>query len=134
MMVRLAYLRQVMPFERFKAWQLAHGLTLAVHEVSEDWPARERYGLVAQTRRAAVSIAANIAEGTAKRGASEFGRYLDIALGSLFELTYLLRLCLDLKYLSADQWSTLEIMRSETSKVLWGLYHKVRRNRSNVTT
>jgi len=80
----------MLPFERFKAWQLAHRLTLAVYGASESWPIRERYGLTSQARRAAVSVAANIAEGMAKRGVREFGRHLDMALGSLAELTYLL--------------------------------------------
>jgi four helix bundle protein len=110
------------PFERFRAWQLAHRLTLAVYDVSGSWPSAERYGLVAQVRRAAVSVAANIAEGMAKRGSREFGRHVDIALGSLAELTYLLRLSLDLKYMKADQYSTLESTRAEAGKVLWGLY------------
>jgi four helix bundle protein len=114
------------PFERFRAWQLAHRLTLAVYDVSGSWPSAERYGLVAQVRRAAVSVAANIAEGMAKRGSREFGRHVDIALGSLAELTYLLRLSLDLKYMKADQYSTLESTRAEAGKVLWGLYSRVR--------
>jgi four helix bundle protein len=114
------------PFERFRAWQLAHRLTLAVYDVSGSWPSAEGYGLVAQVRRAAVSVAANIAEGMAKRGSREFGRHLDIALRSLAELTYLLRLSLDLKYMKADQYSTLESTRAEAGKVLWGLYSRVR--------
>ena len=116
----------MLPFERFKAWQLAHRLTPAVYDVSESWPVRERYGLVAQARRAAVSVAANIAENMAKRGVRAFGRHLDIALGSLAELTYLLRLSRDLKYTQADQYSRLEAARAEAGKVLWGLYRRVR--------
>ena len=82
------HLGTMMPFERFKAWQVGHRLALDVYTASEGWPARERYGLVSQIRRAALSIPSNIAEGSAKRGHREFGRHLDIALGSLSELTY----------------------------------------------
>ena len=120
----------MMPFERFKAWRLAHRLAVDVYEVSSGWPARERYGLTSQTRRAALSIPSNIAEGTAKRGEREFGRHLDIALGSLSELTYLLRLCLDLKYMTGEQWTALDATRVETSKLLWGLYRQVRPKRA----
>jgi four helix bundle protein len=120
----------MMPFERFKAWRLAHRLALDVYEVSSGWPARERYGLVSQARRAAVSIPSNIAEGTAKRGEREFGRHLDIALGSLSELTYLLRFCLDLEYMTIEQWTALEATRAETGKLLWGLYRRVRPKRA----
>ena len=119
------------PFERFVAWQLAHRLTLAVYEVSESWPVRERYGLVAQARRAAVSVAANIAEGMAKRGVREFGRHLDVALGSLAELTYLLRLCHDLKYMTADQYSRLDAARSVDRVFGSGRAARVRRLRQH---
>jgi four helix bundle protein len=60
--------------------------------VTESWPVAERFGLTIQVRHAALSIPTNIAEGAANRGHREFRRYLDIALGSLSELTYLLRL------------------------------------------
>jgi four helix bundle protein len=120
----------MMPFERFKAWRLAHRLALDVYEASSGWPARERYGLVSQARRAALSIPSNIAEGTAKRGEKEFGRHLDIALGSLSELTYLLRFCLDLEYMTIEQWTALEATRAETGKLLWGLYRRLRPKRA----
>jgi len=78
-------------YERLEAWRRAHTLALEVFAATDLWPKTERYGLTAQTRRAALSISTNIAEGSAKRGGREFGRFLDIALGSLAELRYLLR-------------------------------------------
>lgn len=78
-----------MPYEKFAAWRVAHELALEVYRVSDHWPKSELYGLTAQTRRAALSAPTNIAQGAAKRGKAEFGRYLDIALGSLSELSYL---------------------------------------------
>jgi four helix bundle protein len=117
----------MMPFESLRAWQSAHRLALAVYRASETWPRHEIYGLTSQTRRAAVSVAANIAEGTAKRGKKEVGRFLEIALGSFSELTCLLRLSLDLGIMASDQWQTVEQVREETGKLLWGLYRYVRR-------
>jgi four helix bundle protein len=96
----------MMPFESLRAWQSAHRLALAVYRASETWPRCEIYGLTSQARRAAVSVAANIAEGTAKRGKKEVGRFLEIALGSFSELTRLLRLSLDLGIMASDQWQT----------------------------
>ena len=87
---------------------------------------------MAQARRAAASVAANIAEGMAKRGRREFGRHLDIALGSVAELSYLLRLCLDLGYMTEDQYSALESTRAEAGRVLWGLYRQVRPRQSSL--
>ena len=85
----------MMPFERLSAWQASHRLAMEVYRVTRSWPREEIYGLTSQARRAAVSIPSNIAEGAAKRGTREFGRFLDVALGSLSELTCLLRLSLD---------------------------------------
>ena len=73
----------VAPYERFEAWNQAHQLALAVYRVTQSFPRHELYGLTSQARRAAFSVAANIAEGSAKRGGREFARFLDIALGSL---------------------------------------------------
>ena len=121
----------MMPFESLRAWQSAHRLALSVYRASETWPRREIYGLTSQARRAAVSVAANIAEGTAKRGKGEVGRFLEIALASFSELTCLLRLSLDLGIMSTDEWQAVEKMREETGKLLWGLYRYVRRGARN---
>jgi four helix bundle protein len=85
----------MVPYERFDAWKVAHQLALQVYTETERWPINERYGLTAQVRRAALSAPTNIAEGSAKRGPRELRRYLDIALGSLSEVSYLLRFSRD---------------------------------------
>jgi len=118
---------RMMPFERFGPWQRAHYLALDVYKVSARWPVQERYGLISQARRAAYSIPSNIAEGSARRGSNEFARFLNIALGSFSELTYLLYLARDLGYLSAEEWSALEERRTVTGKLLWSLYARVRK-------
>ena len=81
--------------ERLKAWELCHELVLGVYRQTERWPLQERYGLTSQIRRAAVSAPTNLAEGAAKHGRREFRRYVDIALGSVAETAYLLRLAKD---------------------------------------
>ena len=87
------------PFHRFKAWVACHELLLGVYRASQSWPRTEVYGLTAQARRAAFSAAANIAEGSAKRGAGEFRRFLDISLGSLSELSYTLLVARELGFI-----------------------------------
>jgi four helix bundle protein len=114
------------PYERLEAWQHARRLALDVYKATSGWPTRELYGLVSQTRRAAVSVLSNIAEGASKRGKKEFGRHLDIALGSFAELTCLLGLSVDLGYSSAEESKALETERAETGKLLWGLYRRMR--------
>ncbi len=68
------------------AWKRAISLAKNVYEVTADYPKEEVFGLVAQMRRSAVSVASNIAEGAARQGDKEFIRFLHMALGSASEL------------------------------------------------
>ncbi|MFZ5570642.1 MAG: four helix bundle protein [Thermodesulfobacteriota bacterium] len=79
-------------------WQKAHQIVLDVYRFSQAFPASEKFGLTVQCRRAAVSIAANIAEGFRKRGKADKIRFLNIAQGSLEESRYDLILSNDLGY------------------------------------
>ena len=117
----------MMPYERFEAWRLCHRLVLAVYRVTSRFPSDERYGLTAQARRAAFSAAADIVEGSAKRGRREFGRYLDVAVGSLSELSYIFRLASDLSLLSEADATELQQLHTDASRVTWGLYSAVRK-------
>jgi four helix bundle protein len=110
------------PYERLDAWRMAHRMALLTYKVTESWPPVERFGLTIQIRRAAVSVPTNIAEGAAKRGPREFRRYLDISLGSLSELTYLLRFGRDLGLLTPEAWLELEDLRDQAGKLTWQLY------------
>ena len=85
-------------FEDLLVWQKAHQFVLAVYRFTEAFPKSETYGLVAQFRRAAVSIAANIAEGFRKRGKLDKVRFFNIAQGSIEECQYYLILSKDLEY------------------------------------
>ncbi|MGZ8392864.1 MAG: four helix bundle protein [Gemmatimonadales bacterium] len=111
--------------ERLKSWAACHELALAMYRLTKDWPANERYGLTSQARRASYSASANIADGSAKRGAREFRRYLDISLGSLSELSYILLLARDLGYLKAEAWGEIETLRDHAGRLTWGLYRAV---------
>jgi four helix bundle protein len=112
----------MMPYEKFEAWKRTHQLALEVYRITSTWPAGERYSLTAQTRRAALSAPTNIAEGAAKRGLREFRRYLDISLGSLSELSYLLRFSKDCGVLDEETFQSLEELRSKAGVLTWRLY------------
>ena len=109
------------PYETLLAWQKAHELVLAVYAETRVWPSDERYGLISQARRAAISVAANIAEGSARLGGKELRRFADIGLGSLAELSCLLRIAKELGYSSDEAWSGLEALRNETGRLVYGL-------------
>ena len=109
-------------YERFTAWQLCHDLTLNVYRATESFPKHELYGLTSQARRAAVSAGANLAEESMKKGRNEFRRFLDISIGSLAELSYLLRCAKDLGFLPDENWTDLERRRDHAAAVTWKLY------------
>jgi four helix bundle protein len=112
-----------MPAERLPArtfrdllvWQKAHRFVLAVYQSTGNFPRQETFGLALQACRSAVSIAANIAEGFARRSKPEKARFLNIAAGSLEECRYYLILAQDLGY-----GDTPELMTSaaEVSRLL----------------
>jgi four helix bundle protein len=104
-------------FRDLTVWQKAHEFVLAVYRLSESFPEREKFGLVHQMRRAAVSIPANIAEGFGKRSQPEKSRFLNIAEGSLEECRYYLIRAQDLGYRETESlMSALE----EVSRLLNG--------------
>ena len=89
-------------FEDLVFWQKSHALTLRVYRCTTSFPKHEIFGLSAQMRRAAVSVAANIAEGFSKRGRADKARFMNTAHGSLEELRYYFILARDLEYLPHD--------------------------------
>ena len=115
------------PYERLEAWKLCHRLVLSVYRATRGFPPEERYGLTAQCRRAAVSAAANIVEGSAKRGRREFRRFLSIAFASLTELGYLLRVAGDLGFLDAAPEEELRLIHTSASRLTWKLYESMGR-------
>ena len=102
-------------FEDLVVWQRAHQFVLAVYRLTRTFPRAEVYGLTSQFRRAAVSIAANIAEGFRKRGNADKLRFFNIAQGSLEESRYYLILTHDLEY---GDISEAKPILEETSKLL----------------
>jgi four helix bundle protein len=117
----------MIPYERFDAWKQAHQLALDIYDASDRWPRSERYELTAQIRRACLSVPANVAEGIAKRGPKELRRYLDIALGSLAELCYLLLFARDRGLLSRVEWGRLDEQRDRVGQLVWGLARSITR-------
>ncbi len=109
-------------FEDLIVWQKAHRFVLAVYEFTSSFPKHEMYGLVSQLRRAAVSIAANIAEGFKKRGRADKVRFMNIAQGSVEECRYYLILSADLHY---GDSSELKVLLDEVAKMLYSYSQRI---------
>ena len=86
-------------FERLEVWQLARELTRLLYKTTSMFPPSEKFGLISQIRRAAVSVAANIAEGSSRMSAKDQARFTTYSFSSLMELFNHLTVAKDLEYI-----------------------------------
>ena len=121
---------QQYPFEKLRVWQAARLLAKQVYLVTAIFPQSERYGLTSQCNRAAISVAANLAEGTSRQSRKDQAHFSEIAYGSLTELACLLILAKDIGILS--ETSEGELRRGiEHVSVQLNALHRSQRTRSN---
>ena len=112
-------------FRKLQVWTKAHDVTLEIYRITESWPSVERFGLTDQIRRAAISVAANIVEGTARGTDRETARFLRISLASAAELQYHLLLARDLGLLTVAAYRDLEPRAVEVKRMLCGFMAKL---------
>ncbi len=115
-------------FRNLKVWEKSHALTLGIYASTKSFPREEIYGLTSQMRRAAVSIGANIAEGSCRSGDPDFARFLQMSAGSASELEYHLLLARDLKILEIAEYQRLSDGVIEIKRMLASLINKLRAN------
>ena len=115
----------VKDFRDLKVWQKAHQLTLSIYRTTTCFPVEEKYGLITQLRRSAVSIAANIAEGCGRGSDPDFGRFLQVAMGSASELEYELLLSHELGFVDASLHQELFQRTTEVKRMLTSLLQKL---------
>ena len=116
-----------MPYEELKAWQACLDLWVAVYKATEKWPVSERYGLTAQIKRAALSAGANIAEGVAKRGPRDCARHVNISIGSLAEVAFLLRAASEVGIVDRQSYDALLVRQQVAGRLTMLLYKGLRR-------
>ncbi|MBR6441428.1 MAG: four helix bundle protein [Bacteroidales bacterium] len=112
-------------FEDVIAWQKARVFINHVYRITKGFPAEERFGLTSQFQRAAVSIAANIAEGYKRVGKDDKLRFLNYSQGSLEECRCYIYLANDFEYITYDEANQLINEIEETSKVLNGYMNTI---------
>ena len=112
-------------FTRIKAWQKGHDYVLAVYEAVKGFPEFEKYGLLNQFTRAAVSITANISEGVQKVSKADKHRFLNISQGSLGECRNYNIIAFDLHYIDSEEFNKLNQMLSEASFFLNKYYEGI---------
>ena len=111
-----------------QVWQKAMEIGVATYELTKLLPAEERFGLVSQMNRAAVSISSNIAEGGARSSDKDFGRFLEIALGSTFELESQIILCERAGLIKRENTKTPLELINEEQRMLTVFIQKLKAN------
>lgn len=104
-----------------EAWKKALDLVDLIYDMTESFPPDERYDLVKQLRRCAVSVPSNIAEGCGRNNKGELKQFLGIARGSLAELETQCIIAKRRQYLRDDQWRAIDSLRESVSKLLFRL-------------
>ena len=109
-------------YKKLLVWQKADDLAFQVYLTTKKFPSDELFGVTSQLRRSALSVPTNIVEGSGRQNKGELRQFLNVALGSLAEVEYLLEFSLKLKYLQNEDYTRLELMRSDVGGLLWNFY------------
>lgn len=112
-------------FKKLTIWTKSIDLVTEIYQISKLFPDTERFGLISQMQRAAISISANIAEGSAKSSNKDFSRFLEISLGSIFELETELLVAYNLTYIDENKFNDLQEKISELQKMIAGFKSKL---------
>jgi len=117
---------EIKSFRDLVVWQKAMNLVELVYAISKSFPADERYALTSQLRRASVSVPSNIAEGYGRNSTLDYVRFLQIALGSSYELETQLELTVRLRFSGVDEVKDALELCAEIEKMLVALISKLR--------
>ena len=105
-------------FEKLKVWQNSRQLTTAIYKITEDFPNEERYCLVDQIRRAVISVASNLAEGSSRISSKDQAHFTNLAYSSLMEVLNQLYIANDLNYITKETFTETKNKVSEISNQL----------------
>jgi four helix bundle protein len=113
-------------FRQLRVWEDAHQLTLEIYKITKQFPKEELFALTNQLRRASASIPSNIAEGCGRGSNKDYAHFLQMAIGSAYEIDYQLLLAKDLDYIDAQNYSLTNKKIDALKRQLAALLQKVR--------
>jgi four helix bundle protein len=116
-------------YTKIKAWQLADQLAIMVYRATNSFPKSEIWSLTSQMRRSAISVPANIVEGSARKSRNEYLQFLYIAIASLSELSYYIRFSKEIGFLDMKEYEELWEKSQENLKTLQGLISYIERSK-----
>ena len=112
-------------FKKLDIWIKSMDLATEIYQQTNTFPNIERFGLISQMQRSAVSIPSNIAEGSAKSSNKDFSRFLEMSIGSLFELETQLLLATRLNYIDSEVSVSTQNKINELQKMIIGFKNKL---------
>ena len=114
----MAKSKKMKNYKELTVWKRGIELVKAVYIISKQFPSEEKFGIISQITRAAVSIPANITEGNSRNSDKDYGRFLQIALGSAFEVQTYLIIAKDMNWAKNENIEAIELMLEEEIKML----------------
>ena|SRR5690554_3356314 len=115
-------------YKELNIWKKSMELAVEIYAQTKNFPSEEKFGIVSQIRRCAVSVPSNIAEGAGRKSDKEFGQFLSISYGSLCELDTQLIICTHLGYIEDSMSTTIFNRITELQKMIYTLAHKLKQN------
>jgi len=109
-------------FEKLTVWHDAKEFTLSIYAVTQKFPGEEKFGLISQLRRASVSIASNLAEGSSRNSSKDQQRFYNIAYSTSIEVINLLIICRDLEYITPKTYQELRTKLEKITKMINSLH------------
>jgi len=116
-------------FRDLKIWQKSMQLVTRIYDETRTFPAEEKYGIISQIRKSAVSVPSNIAEGYGRHSDGEFTRFLNIAMGSLFEMQTQIQISVNLNYLDKESGIELFAASREIERMLSSFINSINSNK-----
>jgi four helix bundle protein len=117
--------KEVKNYKSLLVWKKSMELVKKVYELTNTFPEIEKFGLFYQTRRSAISIPSNIAEGQARNSTKEFIRFLSVAKGSLAELDTQIILAKELNYICHEHYECVQVKIDELQRMFYNLIKKL---------
>ena len=116
-------------FENLTVWQKSREFVKEIYLITRDYPKDEKFGLISQLRRAAVSVSSNIAEGSCRWSQKEQARFYEISYGSLIEILNQLILSVDLGFIPSSTMVSVRPKIEELSRMINSLRQAAKKNR-----
>lgn len=117
--------QKIKSYKELLIWQKGIVLVKDVYNITKGFPKSEKFALIDQIHRAAISVPSNIAEGQARQYSKEFRQFLYMALGSLAELDTQLTIAVELKYITNENLNGIGEKIVELRRMIWGILSKL---------